>query len=213
VPAQLGHLVQGGAGLLGVLEPEPGQPAQHPGRLPGLPGAVGVYPDPAVRAERVPDRLDPLDVLRLGLAALGHLDLGGPAPDRATIAAACSGPTAGTVTFTGIRSLTGAGHPSVADSTALASQRALSFGPYSANGENSPHPAGPSISALAHRDPPEPHRHRDRERPQPREHLVQFPAHRPRSPGVRRDHEFVKIITRRFRAERSVTRNLLEFRL
>ena len=30
---------------------------------------------------------------------------------------------------------------------ALASQRALSFGPYSANGENSPHPAGPSISA------------------------------------------------------------------
>jgi hypothetical protein len=50
-------------------------------------------------------------------------------PDRATIAAACSGPTAGTVAFTGIRSRTGAGHPSVADSMALASQRALSFGP------------------------------------------------------------------------------------
>ena len=30
---------------------------------------------------------------------------------------------------------------------ALASHRALSLGPYSANGENSPHPAGPSISA------------------------------------------------------------------
>src|SRR5439155_19380042 len=59
----------------------------------------------------------------------------------------CSGPTAGTVAFTGIRSLTGAGHPRVADSRALASQRALSCGPYSANGENSPHPAGPWISA------------------------------------------------------------------
>ena len=46
-----------------------------------------------------------------------------------------------------MRSLTGAGHPSVADSMALASHRALSLGPYSANGENSPHPAGPSISA------------------------------------------------------------------
>ena len=68
-------------------------------------------------------------------------------PDRATIAAACAGPTAGTVTFTGIRSRTGAGHPRVADSIALASQRALSLGPYSANGENSPHPAGPWISA------------------------------------------------------------------
>jgi hypothetical protein len=30
---------------------------------------------------------------------------------------------------------------------ALASQRADSFGPYSANGENSPHPAGPWIRA------------------------------------------------------------------
>ena len=68
-------------------------------------------------------------------------------PDRATIPAARAGPTAGTVTFTGIRSLTGAGQPSVADSMALASHRALSLGPYSANGENSPHPAGPSISA------------------------------------------------------------------
>ena len=68
-------------------------------------------------------------------------------PDLATIWAASPGPTAGTVTFTGIRSLTGAGQARVADSMALASHRALSFGPYSANGENSPHPAGPSISA------------------------------------------------------------------
>ena len=35
----------------------------------------------------------------------------------------------------------------MADSIALASQRADSAGPYSANGENSPHPAGPWISA------------------------------------------------------------------
>jgi len=68
-------------------------------------------------------------------------------PEAATIRIACSGPTAGTVTFTGIRSLTGAGQPSVADSSALASHRAHSRGPYSANGENSPHPAGPSTSA------------------------------------------------------------------
>ena len=89
-------------------------------------------------------------------------------PDPATILAACSGPTAGTVTFTGIRSLTGAASARVADSMALASHRALSFGPYSANGENSPHPAGPSISAPSRTVIP---RNltgmRNRERPQP----------------------------------------------
>ena len=68
-------------------------------------------------------------------------------PEAATIRAACSGPTAGTVTFTGIRSRTAAGHVPAADSSALASHRAHSRGPYSANGENSPQPAGPSISA------------------------------------------------------------------
>jgi len=72
-----------------------------------------------------------------------------PQPDAATISNARSGPTAGTVTLTGTRSLTGAGHGTVADSIALASQRADSRGPYSANGENSPHPAGPWISAPA----------------------------------------------------------------
>jgi len=46
-----------------------------------------------------------------------------------------------------MESLTGSGHGTVADSIALASQRADSAGPYSANGENSPHPAGPWISA------------------------------------------------------------------
>ena len=68
-------------------------------------------------------------------------------PEAATISYARSGPTAGTVTLTGTDSRTGAGHGTVADSIALASQRADSAGPYSANGENSPHPAGPWISA------------------------------------------------------------------
>jgi hypothetical protein len=68
-------------------------------------------------------------------------------PDAATIWQARSGPTAGTVTLTGTRSRTGSGHGTVAASIALASHRADSRGPYSANGENSPHPAGPWISA------------------------------------------------------------------
>jgi len=68
-------------------------------------------------------------------------------PERLTIWAASSGPTAGTVTFTSMWSRTGAGQPRVADSIALASQRAHSAGPYSAKGENSPQPAGPRISA------------------------------------------------------------------
>jgi len=127
---------------------------RHPGRRrrvhpagPRIPAAVGVDPDLAVRAEGRPDRLDPLDIVGFGLAALATLTLAVRQPDRPRSAAACSGPTAGTVAFTGIRSRTGAGHPTVADSMALASQRALSFGPYSAKGENSPHPAGPWISA------------------------------------------------------------------
>src|ERR1700685_1670427 len=57
------------------------------------------------------------------------------------------GSTAGRVTLTGTASRTGAGQPVTAASMAQASQRAHSRGPYSANGENSPHPAGPSISA------------------------------------------------------------------
>jgi hypothetical protein len=68
-------------------------------------------------------------------------------PDAVTSACAAAGPTAGTVTLTGTWSRTGAGQPSAAASSAHASQRAHSLGPYSANGENSPHPAGPSISA------------------------------------------------------------------
>ena len=56
---------------------------------------------------------------------------------------ACSGPTAGTVTLTGTAARTGAGQPSHAASSAQASQRAHSRGPYSANGENSAQPPAP----------------------------------------------------------------------
>ena len=58
------------------------QPPQHPRRGRHRPAAVGVDPDRARRAERVADRRDALDVLRLGLALLGHLDLRGPAAGR-----------------------------------------------------------------------------------------------------------------------------------
>ena len=68
-------------------------------------------------------------------------------PAAATISAARCGPTAGTVTLTPIRSRTGAGQPADAASSAQASHGAHSRGPYSANGENSPQPTGPWISA------------------------------------------------------------------
>ena len=72
----------------------------------------------------------------------------------AYIACAASGPTAGTVTFTGTEARSGAGQPSSAASYAAASQRAHSAGPYSGNGENSPHPAGPRTSAPSLRVTP-----------------------------------------------------------
>ena len=75
-------------------------------------------------------------------------------PDAATISRACPGSTAGTVTFTPTASRTGAGQPVTAASMAQASQRAHSRGPYSANGENSPHPAGPSITAPSRTEMP-----------------------------------------------------------
>jgi hypothetical protein len=48
--------------------------------------------------------------------------------EAATSACALCGDTAGTVTFTGTRVRTGAGHPSVAASRAAASQRAACHG-------------------------------------------------------------------------------------
>jgi hypothetical protein len=66
-------------------------------------------------------------------------------PELATIACARSGPTAGTVAFTGTRSRTGSGHPPALCSSAVASHQAASASPYSTNGQNSPQPAGPSI--------------------------------------------------------------------
>src|SRR5437763_163702 len=68
-------------------------------------------------------------------------------PAAFTRSRARSGSTAGTVTFTGTASRAGPGQPTVAASTAHASQRAHSAGPYSGNGENSPQPAGPWMSA------------------------------------------------------------------
>ncbi len=76
---QLGELLEGAAGLLGVLQAVRHERAE---RLDGLlerPGGVGVDADPAGRAERLADRGDPLDVVAQGLAGLADLDLGGPA--------------------------------------------------------------------------------------------------------------------------------------
>ena len=67
-------------------------------------------------------------------------------PDRVTVAWACAGSTAGTMALTGTSARTGAGQPTAACSTAVASQAAASASPYSGKGQNSPHPAGPSIS-------------------------------------------------------------------
>ena len=85
--------------------------------------AVGVHPDPPVRAERVPHRLDPREVLALGLAGLGDLHLRGPAAVRRPddVRRRLLGPTAGTVTFTGTDVRTGAGQPASAASRAAAS--------------------------------------------------------------------------------------------
>ena len=111
-----------------------------------VPGAVGVHPDRAAGPERVADGLDPGQVVGQRSGVVGDLDLGGAAAGPATIACARAGSTAGTVTLTGTRSRTGAGQPTVACSTAVASQAAASSSPYSGNGQNSPQPAGPAIS-------------------------------------------------------------------
>ena len=60
------ELVDGPARLLGVLQPVAGQPPQRVGRLPHVPGTVGVDPDPTVRTERVPDGGDPVEVVGSG---------------------------------------------------------------------------------------------------------------------------------------------------
>src|SRR5512139_809504 len=62
------------------------------------------------------------------------------------MSAACSGPTAGTVTFTGTESRNGVGQPSTAASRAQRSHGAATRASYSRNGLNSPHPAGPRSS-------------------------------------------------------------------
>src|SRR5215217_5698280 len=49
----------------------------------------------------------------------------------------------------GIRSRTGSGQPIVHCSTVVASHETASRSSYSANGQNSPHPAGPSLTTFA----------------------------------------------------------------
>lgn len=67
-------------------------------------------------------------------------------PDARTIAAAFSGPTAGTVQFTGTTDRTGGGQPSKADSRAARSQATQVASSYSRKGDHSAQPAGPSNS-------------------------------------------------------------------
>ena len=145
------ELLQRGAGLFRVLERVPAELAEHARRDGDVPAAVGVHPDPPAGPAASASRTAATRSTSSASACPGSatLTFAVRQPDAATISYARSGPTAGTVTLTGTRSRTGAGHGTVADSIALASHRADSRGPYSANGENSPHPAGPWISAPA----------------------------------------------------------------
>jgi hypothetical protein len=72
-------------------------------------------------------------------------------PDRRTMSAACSGPTAGTVQLTGIRSRTGSGHGRSAESTAAASHGTQAASSYPMNGLNSAHPASPCTTMPSRR--------------------------------------------------------------
>ena len=75
-----------------------------------------------VRADGVADRGHPVDVARVA-----HLDLD-RGVEPAAMAAASSGPTAGTMALTGIESRTAAGHVPHAASSAAARARAGSHG-------------------------------------------------------------------------------------
>ena len=126
---QLGQLVQGGTGLLGVLEAEPVQLTQGAFGLADVPGGVGVDPDlPAGPSASLTASTRATSSAR-DWPRSATLTLAVRHPDAATSACACAGPTAGTVTFTGTWSRTGGGQPTVAASTAQASQRAHSLGP------------------------------------------------------------------------------------
>ena len=133
----------------------PGPPARAP-------GAVGVHPDPAVRAERVPDRLDPLDVVASAWSRSATLTLAVCTPTGPRSAPWSA--TAGTVTFTGIRSRRGP--PDVATRSRWpASGRSPSAVLRERRDLPAPRPA-PRSARPPHRDAPEPdRRHRDRERP------------------------------------------------
>ena len=121
--AELGELLDGAAGLLDVLQVEAAQLADRLLRLVDRPGAVGVDPDPAVRAESVPYRLDPGQIAGQAPAGLGDLDLGRPAAGRRGPARTPDpGPRAGIVLLTSISVRTGGGQPSSAASSAARNQ-------------------------------------------------------------------------------------------
>ena len=87
------------------------------------PRRVGVDADGPGRTEGVADRLDPRQVVAGGLPGSATLTFAVRQPEAVTIACACSGPTAGTVTLTGTALRTGGGQPSTAASSAAAHQR------------------------------------------------------------------------------------------
>ena len=87
-------------------------------------------------------------------------------PPRSTIACACSGPTAGTVTLTGTASRSGAGQSPAAASSAQRSQGSATSASYSRNGLHSPQPGRAADQhALADGDAAEPGAHRQLTRP------------------------------------------------
>ena len=111
------------------------------------------------------------------LPALGHLDLGGPAAGRGDDLVGALRPDGGHghVDRHRVPQRRGPRHRRRLDRAGQPARRL--GGPYSANGENSPHPAGPWISAPSRDgDPAELRPHRDGERPQRPEQLRQVTA-------------------------------------
>ena len=168
--AQLGQLVQGRARLLGVLEPEPGQLAQHPGGGVHVPPAVGVHPDPAAGAQRVAHRLHPGEVVGVGLAALGDLDLGGPAAGAGHDAVRLLRPDRGHG-HVDRHLVTDRRGPAVPGGLQRAGQPAGAFARPVLGERGELRPPGGALDqrALADRDAAEAGAHRDRERAQPRQ--------------------------------------------
>ena len=73
------QLVDRATGLLGIFQAESAQSREGIPRLVHVPGTIGINPDPAVRAERLADRGDSIEIIGQSLTPLSDLDLGGPA--------------------------------------------------------------------------------------------------------------------------------------